>query len=303
MIIGPGIATAKTPTWSMAVVRIPTSVSPGAYAAYTVTIKNTGKSNIAKLFLTDTRPEHPYAVSPSTGCAATGQLLCSLGALGPGKSVKRTVVYATPSTGASFNVTFEANTSGVSGSDGGTSHGDTLRKSVSTALNGSADFAGGYIIDPGSDVSTGDGGQQKTTVTPPASGIGVTITESGSGNPCSVGTPIGQLTTLNVNDGATFSDPFKVVLKIPSAGNLPDELELGAIKLCHEYDNGHALLLPKCAADAAPASGGAACFWPKFSGIVAHPDHESHGEQDADDYNWLILDIWDYQNGGIRGGF
>ena len=129
---------------------IPTTVSPGSYAAFRVTITNAGKSNIAKIYLTDSRTETPFSVTPSTGCKSTGPLHCSLGALGSGKSVTRVVVYKTPATGTSFPVTFEANTSGVSFSDGGTSHGDALRTDASTAMNGTGNFAGGYVVDAGS---------------------------------------------------------------------------------------------------------------------------------------------------------
>lgn len=297
-LIAPAVSLAKTPGWTMSVTAIPTVVSPGSYAAYRVTITNGGKSNIAKIYLTDSRTETPFSVTPSTGCKASGQLNCSLGSLGSGKSVTRVIVYATPSTGTSFPVTFEANTSGVSFSDGGTSHGDALKTDVSTALNGSGNFAGGYVVDAGASFTTGGGDAQQTTVNAPKTGIGVTITEGGDGNPCGTNT-IGQFTTLNVDDGNTLPI-FLTTMTIPT-NTVPDELELSQVKLCHKYDSGAAVLLPRCAADVAPTNG-VACFWPKFAGPY-HPDHEHHGETDADDWTWLVLDMWDVQNGNLRGGY
>jgi hypothetical protein len=296
LLLGVGATAAKTPNWSMTVTTIPTTVSPGAYAAFQITIANGGSSNIAKLFLTSNRSDVPFAVSPSTGCTA-GPLSCSLGALGSGKSVTRTVVYKTSAAASSFDVTFQANTSGATSSDGGTSHGDTLTKSVSMPENGSGNFAGGYAVDSSS-FSTGGGDSQQTTVVPPATGIGVTITESGGGNPCGSGTPIGQLSTINVGNGATFG-PFLMTLTI-QASSLPDELELGQVKVCHLYDNGNHVYLPPCSLDTAQA---APCFFAKWGG-AHHPDREEHrDQQDADDWGLLILDVFDVQNGGLHSAY
>jgi hypothetical protein len=278
------------------------TVSPSAAVRFKVTITNAGKSNIAQLYLTSTFTAAPLSIAPSTGCNSTGLLVCSLGALKSGKSVTRTIVYRMPSGGGSVDFNFEANTTGVSGSDGGTSHGDTLKKSGHIGLDGSADYNGGFILD-GSDLGTGSAGGQSTLLTPPDSNIGVTIREvSGTTSPCSSGTPIGQLVLLNVSDGTVYSSPFKTVLTIATSG-LPDELTLGQVKLCHKYDDGTAKFLVKCNADAAPTNH-VACFWPRWGGsaIVEHESHEAAGG-DADDWTSLVIDMWDFQNGSIRGGF
>jgi hypothetical protein len=313
-VLFPAATLAKVPAWSMQVVATPSdaacgtgigfcaTVSPSAAVRFVVTIKNSGKSNIAQLYLSSTISTAPLSVTPSTGCNASGTLLCSLGALGAGASVTRTVIYRMPSGAGSLDFQFLANTTGVSGSDGGTSHGDTLKSPGHLVLDGSADYNGGFLLD-GSDLGTGGVGGQSTTVTPPVSGIGVTIREvSGTTNPCSSGTPVGQLVLLNVSDGATFATPFKTVLSIAASG-LPDELTLGQVKLCHKYDNGTATFLPPCTADVAPTNGHA-CFFAKWGGpaIVEHESHEAAGG-DADDWTNLIIDMWDFQNGSIRGGF
>lgn len=312
----PAASLASTPGWTMSVVSTPddptcatgidfcATVNPSAYMKFVVTVTNkaTSKSTISKLFLTATYAATPYSVTPTTGCNPTGELLCSLGSLKPGQSASRTIIYQMPATGSALDFRFEVNTAGVSGSDGGTSHGDTLKKFGHFTLDNSSEFVGGYILTNG-DLSTGGAGGQSTTLTPPSGGIGVTLREvSGTTSPCSSGTPIGQLVLLNVSDGAVYTTPFKTVLSIATSG-LPDELVLGQVKLCHQYDSGTAKFLPKCTSDAAPTNG-QACFWPKWTGpaIVEHESHEVAGG-DADDWTTLTIDMWDFQNGSIRGGF
>lgn len=309
----PAATFAKVPGWTMQVVATPAdspcasgigfcaTVSPSAAVRFKVTITNNGKSNISKLYLTDTMVGAPLSVVPSTGCNPSGELFCSLGALGSGMSVSRTIIYRMPSGAGSLDFRFEANTSGATSSDGGTSHGDTLKSSGHLVLDGSADYNGGFLLDS-SDLGTGGAGGQSTTLTPPVSGIGVTIREvSGTDNPCGSGTPVGQLVLLNVSDGTIYSTPFKTVLTIDTSG-LPDELELSQVKLCHKYDNGSAVFLPQCSGGDVAPSNNVACFFPKFAG-THHPDHEPHGIADADDWSQLVLDMWDFQNGSIRGGF
>ncbi len=164
-LIAPGTAAAKTPGWSMTVTPLPGTVSAGAAAGYRVVITNGGKSNIAKLYLTDSRTESPIAGFTTTSqgsCgtdAVTGELSCSLGALGSGRSATVTVAYMT--SGASpFDVTFEANTSGVSFSDGGTSHGDALTASASTVLSTDPNFSGGFTLDT-SVIQTNDSARKR----------------------------------------------------------------------------------------------------------------------------------------------
>jgi hypothetical protein len=316
-LLVPAASLANTPGWQMSVVATPAdapcgagidfcgTVNPSAYVRFVVTVTNAGKSTISKAFLTDTIAGAPLSVTPSTGCNSTGQLLCSLGALKPGTHATRTIIQQMP-TGISLDFRFEVNTAGVSGSDGGTSHGDTLKENGHFVLDNGADFVGGYILTNG-DLSTGGAGGQSTTLTPPSGGIGVTIREvNNSVNPCNNGTAIGQLVELNVADGTIFATPFKTVLNIASGG-LPPELALSQVKLCHLYDsgpkNGTAEALPLCASDAAPTTV-PACFWPKWGGpaVVEHESHEVAGG-DADDWTSLIIDVWDVQNGNIRGGF
>jgi hypothetical protein len=320
MLLAPAASLATTPGWTMSIAATPhdspcttgidfcATVNPSAYVKFVVTVANkqTSKSTISKVYLTDTYPATPFSVTPSTGCNASGELLCSLGALKPGASATREIIYQMPADAGVLDFHFEANTAGVSGSDGGTSHGDTLQKFGHIVLDGSTDYNGGYIL-TGGDLSTGADGGQSTTLTPPSANIGVTIREStGNANPCSTGSVMGQLVDLNVADGTVYTTPFKTVLTVATSG-LPSELVLSQVKLCHLYNsgpkNGTAELLPLCASDSAPTND-QECFFAKWGGpaIVEHEAHEAAGG-DADDWTSLIIDIWDFQNGSIRGGF
>ena len=304
MLLGAGGVAAVPPAWSISATPIPDTVSPGSPAAFSVTISNTGKLPIPALFLTDSRSETPLSVTPSKGCKATGPLLCSLGLLGKGKSVTVVVVYPTPVSAASFDVTFTATRINPFPwlrwwlHRGAFAHIDA---SASTTLNSDPNFVGVYVVDKNVPITTAS--QQQTTVYPPANGIGVTIKEGGSDSCANLANPIGEQVTLNVGGGTHFASVFKTSLTIQAA-TLPDELQLGDVKLCHQYDGQTTgTLLPQCASATGPASGEAACFWPSW-GEETHRDGESSAsEHDADDYDQLFIDVFDYENGAIRGGW
>lgn len=307
MLLGVGGTTAATPGWSAAASSIPGTVSPGSYALYRVTVTNGGSSNISQLFLTSDQAAVPFSATPSAGsCTANVALSCSLGALASGATDTILVVYKTPSNRSSLDIDFQFNTSGSTGSDQKhhkpTSHGDTLHDPVSTALDGSANFAGGYVVFGGTSFSTATGDIQQTTVNSPTTGIPVTITEStGTGtSECGSGSPIGQLVTLNVADGADTNGEFLTTLTIKTSA-IDDEAVLSDVSFCHRYgDDAVGTLLTRCETDSAPASG--ACFFPKWSGTVTEHGPEAHNDaDDADNHLFLVIDVWDVQNGSLRG--
>jgi hypothetical protein len=311
LLLGVGAVTATPPAWTATATSVPGSVTPGNYALYVVTVTNNGSSNISQLYLTASVSDLPFSVSPSAGsCTTGGTLFCSLGALrAQGGTDTINVVYKTPSTGSSYDITFQFNTSGSTFTDKKkTSHGDTLNDPVSTPLDGSADFTGGYVVFGGTSFSTATGDVQQTTVSSPTTNIPVTVQESagGSTSQCASGTPVGELATVNVGGGATFASPFETTLKIATSG-LPDESVITDYSLCHHYDSGTlagtSALLPVCAADVAPTDGHA-CFFPKWSGTSSAHDRDHNGDaDDADNHLFLVLDVWDFQNGGYRGQF
>jgi hypothetical protein len=281
-------------------------VSTDGIAGYRVNLHNAGPSSIAALYLTTDISDKPVYILPSQGSCqdkSLGKLNCELGAVKKNGDAWVTVAYDTSGASDTFSVIFLFSTTGNTASDGGTSHGDSKPLPASTQISTDSSYAGGFVIDPNDPITTTS--DQQTTVHPPKSGIVVTVAEGGSGNPCATAHTIGQNVTLHIteSDGTqTISQtPFLTSLTIPTSG-LPAELELSQVKLCHQYDNGTATPLPRCASDAAPTNG-IACFWPKFTGAHATHDNEVHGVADADDWTSLVLDMWDFQNGSIRGGF
>jgi hypothetical protein len=284
--------TAATPVWDMTVVAIPGTVSPGSVAAYKVTVFNKGKSNIAKLYLTEQSGD---PVVYSDKCAMGVALNCSLGALKAKSNVSVIVAYTTPDDGSTtFERNFEATTSGVAYNQDN-SHGDTLGPIPgTTTLNSSSHFKGGFILD-GGPVNT-----DQTTVNTPESNIAVTIEEGGSGVSCG-GTGIGLQADIHINGGATYAitpgTPL-MSLKISTSG-IPDETELSAFYVCHKYDDGTPVKLSKCAD--ATDSAGVVCFWPQWDTQTGHDDHGQ--ATDADDWAYVILDVYDTNNGGLRGSF
>jgi hypothetical protein len=307
MLLGVGGATAATPGWVSTASSVPGSVTPGNYALYIVNISNTGTSNISQLYLTSSVTGAAFSASPSAGtCQISPTLFCNLGALNSGKSDTIQVVYQTPASGTSYAIDFQFNSNGATFSDKKkTSHGDTLDTPITTTLDGTADFAGGYVVFGGTTFSTATGNVQSTTVHAPTTGIPVTVQESAGGTTSQCGgaaTPVGQLVTLNVNGGATFASDFLTTLTIQTS-SLPSELVLSQVSLCHKYDSGVATLLPACATDAAPADN-SACFFAKWSGTSSAHDKDKNGDaDDADDHLALVIDVFDNQNGGVRGQF
>ena len=116
----------------------------GADAGYIVTIKNTGKSNISQVFLTDAlanangtladpaRDPRHHICRPRARDRAIRQatrLDCALGAIRAGRSATVVVAFSTERN-AILQRVFEANTTGVAGDNPGSSHGDVLQGSA-----------------------------------------------------------------------------------------------------------------------------------------------------------------------------
>jgi hypothetical protein len=258
----PATVLATPPNWSMTVVELPPSVSPGSPAGYEVTVTNNGPSNISKLFLTTSTNNNPSTVYvQGPGCRAAGEpLFCSLGALRKSRSVSVTVAFATPASGSSFSIAFEANTSGASDSDGGTSHGDVLTETGTTALNGDTqDFFGTFATakgDAGNSQTLNAGNPQTTLVKLPAGNIAVTVQDGpgvtgtcpfGSGSsaasrlttqshphnpPPSTGC-FGQISEIHVDQGTVYPNGFAVIIRWDSSLNPPTA---SAIDIWHEFD-------------------------------------------------------------------
>jgi uncharacterized protein DUF11 len=226
-----GVAVASPPNWDMQVTLLPSSVTPGAPAGYHVTIHNGGASNISALYLVDDNPATPvYLVSDRPGtCGETGStppsgpLFCSFGALNAFDSVSITVAYTTPTTGTSTNITFQANTTGSTFSDGlkNRSHGDQLTLKVTTALSSNKNFAGTFSTVTGTSVGDSDtlsgNNKQSTKVNGIPAGVGATV-EDGTGTTGSCTTTdtidcsklFGEWSVVNVGTGGPFSPAITI---------------------------------------------------------------------------------------------
>ncbi|MGZ8514617.1 MAG: hypothetical protein ACXW4H_05400 [Candidatus Limnocylindrales bacterium] len=255
-VIGGGTALAKVPGWGFTIVATPLVVTPGSSAGFVVTISNTGKSNISALYLsTDMPASDPLSVptyistatytgqlGPATPCdpAGSGPLDCSFGNLVAGGTVTLTVALPTPLTGNTYAFNFLAFGNGNTPSDGGTSHGDTLKGPASVGLSADKNFAGGFTVDTtdlATNTSLSKKNPQSSAVTPPSAFIPVTIqdglaTYPGAGtDPCATLSCIGDWVKLNVNNG--HSGPVKIVLVLYGP-SVPNTATVDNINLLHE---------------------------------------------------------------------
>jgi len=243
MVLGPAATLASPPGWNIInLKKLPAVVQPGNDAGYSFTITNQGKSNISQLYLTDTIAVPPtYLTSTRAGCVTSPRLSCSFGALAPGDTIDIVIAYATPTTGNSFDVTFELNGTGNTPSDGGTSHGDTLTASASTALNSSQNFAGGFS--PAAITFLNNQVLDRTNVqsgkvTAPGAHLPVTLEDGLADNAfnCSsvpqCSTRFGEWARLEVANGATFSNGIHVTITVFSK-NLKPGASTTNINLIH----------------------------------------------------------------------
>jgi len=248
-------ASASPPRWSMTVTNLPSTVGTGSAMGYRVTISNAGPSNISQLFLvTKTQQSPAYVVTSQGTCAApgAGPLACTFGALNARKSLTVVVAYAAPftDTADAGDPVFQANSNGLTFSDGGSSHGDTLTDphEKGTLTSSSHDFAGGFALTNagvGTDDHLGDSNKQATSVTPPAADLVVTAEDGPSvsfacKNICTKA--FGQWSRINVGNGQTFGTFFPVTLLVRAS----DAPSLSQIKLAHVLDNGTTVQLNQC---------------------------------------------------------
>lgn len=230
-----GVVTAAPPNWDMTVTPLPDSVTPGAAAGFEVTVTNNGPSNISALYLNDSltditpvylsSPDRPGACG-ETDTVASGPLFCSFGALVDDESVTIIVAYDTDGYTGSFPIEFQANTTGATFSDGPKrkSHGDTLAKTVSTALSTNKNYAGLFSTAGGNAISndsnlTGNN-KQSTALLGLPPGVQATV-EDGTGTTGSCTSTatfncnqtFGEWSVVTVGEGESFTTPFLVLIK------------------------------------------------------------------------------------------
>ncbi|HEX3265862.1 MAG TPA: hypothetical protein VHR16_09370 [Candidatus Limnocylindrales bacterium] len=301
-VVGLSPAAAKTPSgWGVSAVLLPDTVKPGNDAGYRVTISNVGPSNINAVTFsavpTDTPNATPSYFSglPGYTCSTSGQLTCNLGTLVAGTTLTLTVAYEVPLTSSgTFDVTFKllAATGDVSGSN--QSRGDAYQILYSTALDSTADFDGGFVLDDLTYATTGTlgrGNKQNSAVDITGTALTAMIRDRITDNLCDGKTisncanQIGEWTRLNVPDNQGY---LKVTLDI-FGGAVPGGATASNIFLIHVLDGTAGIQYiglngARCAdADTAPASG--ECIAVTKVGS-----------------NFRIVG-WLLENGGLRGGY
>jgi hypothetical protein len=227
-----GVATAAPPNWDMTITKLPPSVSPGAPAGYQIDIVNNGPSNISALYLTANIGLTPvYLTTDQGACNATGPLFCSFGAVNDDGTVQVIVAFDTPTSGSTFPVTFQLNTTGSTFTDvKNRSHGDLKTVAVSTALNNGKNYAGFFstLTDTGignSDVLSGNN-KQSTRIGGLPPGLAGTVQD---------GSVTSDACTTNPDQGIDCSliDGETSVVTVGSGGDVP-----GGFFVVIHYKNG-----------------------------------------------------------------
>jgi hypothetical protein len=244
LLLGTSGVTASTPGWEFInIATLPATVSPGADAGYQFTIHNGGKSNISQLYLTTSVNAVPsyFSSDRRTVCQLSPTLFCAFGALNAGDSIVVLVAYTTPTSGSSFNVTFQINGTGVSFTDPHKSHGDTLSQSFTTTLSSSADFAGGFQISDGTTYTDSGALSKKNDQQSSASSSfllvpvtiqdGLTSAPDGATDPCGTLNCIGDWTSVHVGNGN--QGPVKVTILLYGK-SVPNGATVDNIGLWHQ---------------------------------------------------------------------
>jgi hypothetical protein len=167
-----GMALAKNPNLNLrgTATAVPATVSAGSLVRFDYSITNYSNSNYSSFFVDAVTPDKtsggqlvavlvnatvtPATTAPkSCSITASGDLHCTFGPLnGSGVTASFSVLYRVPTNASSsWTVTFAASSNGVSGSDPGNSHGDTVNIPGTVAI-GTGKAGGTYVF--GTDLTT-----------------------------------------------------------------------------------------------------------------------------------------------------
>jgi hypothetical protein len=245
LVLSPIATQAKPPGWGFdPVVSVPGKVSPSKLAAYDVTIRNTGRSNISSVLMTtDIDADDPLAIPayisdatwvgqpdpliirPCGNPPYTAALSCDFGSLVAGARVSLRLAFPVPATAGTYSFNFTLTGNGNTPSDtGGTSHGDTKKGLATVNVSADPDFAGGFVLDSDT-FSTLESltrqNPQAATLTTTQDLQPATVEEgntfSGAGDLCSTVNCIGQWTTISAPNSGV-EDPISGSLLIYGKG-------------------------------------------------------------------------------------
>jgi hypothetical protein len=225
----------------------PAAVTAGQDAGFSITITNSGPSNISQLFLVanDAANLPSFVGTPSQGtCPGTadGRLYCDFGALNAdGPAITLVVAYSTAgSTGTSFTMSFELNTTGATYTNARGSHG-TLYAVDGTVPFATGDLGGAFTVDDvivANNQRLGPTNHQTTLIESPLSNVPVTVKDGAglAGGECpSAGRLVGECSLIDVNGGGRrYDTPFKVVITILGS-SLPSAVNTNNLFVIHNY--------------------------------------------------------------------
>jgi hypothetical protein len=216
----------------------PATPSNSAVVFFEVSATNHGPSNVSQLFLFAQTNGTVYSATSSQGsCTTSGALSCTFGALNAGNTVTVDVAFNTPSSGSSMPLSFFWNTTGTPPGKN-RSHGDNFVDTRDMTLNGSGDFRSTYVFDStlaivSDNSSINNGNKQSTLVVSPGTGLPLTVQDGsfniscGSADIAPADCPtsfFGETSSLDVNGGAVYGTPFKVVLQLYRPGVNPNQV-------------------------------------------------------------------------------
>lgn len=229
-----GSAAAAVPQASASSEAIPSQYSAGNAPGFRGTYDYEDGSTLAKLYVTiETTNAASVAFVSATvngsavakACGTSLPLVCTFRQV---RFEDHIVVAAafTPAEGASsVTADFIWSSTGATGSDGGTSHGDTWGDGPQTSsLSADPDYAGGFMIGGSTSIQNlqvvSAGNPQATGLASLPSGVAATVLDGAAATgECTSTTVIncrgafGQWSEVTVGDGQTFTTAFKITIK------------------------------------------------------------------------------------------
>lgn len=227
-----GAVLAAVPSADASSAAIPAGFSAGNNAGFRGTFKFTDGSTLAKLYLVlQTTGADANVYFSATKNGANVARFCTVGAatttcefktIRTNDSFVVTSAYSTSA--ATVTANFVWSTTGSTGSDGGTSHGDTWDDSIQTAsLIADSNYGGGFSVASGGSIANAQAvtatNRQATRLGGLPAGVLATVLDGdGAGGTCVSNATIdcttlfGEWSEVNVGDGQAFGSPFTIVI-------------------------------------------------------------------------------------------
>lgn len=264
-------------------------VTAGSSQGFDVVITNEGRHRIRSVYLwTNLREATTYVDASEDGCAPVGKRLwCRFGPLRSGESVTVTVAYTVPFSTGAGGIVFKASP--------GWHHDRVVNEQVVRILapdneNSAATFVTGTSYKVANVQKVGRGNPQATRVVGKGQFIPVSVKDGAKVSfdcPASVctATPLGQWSQVNVGDGATFEQAFKVRIRIADR-KVPNDLDPRDLVVYHVLDDGTVDTISRPCNGHVPTGDEPECRTVRLT-----PSGN------------LVINVFTYKNGGYKGAF